>query len=270
MIELGHRASIDQLSSLIGSGQALVLNMKLSHAKNWRKKVQFQRNMIVQHYRDLILASESSHEANAEETILILHDYTFMVYLLAGDPGKYKPEEPTDKPWEPPSSDRPEHLAARLREQTKAKCKEFMGTNSGISTRGLILSTDILSLIYEQSNFKLSCDILDDAVEILRYGDPVCQTWAATFSKRLKVWFNTRKYSERSKKESNRMVAIRKSMPKLLPRIEKCEKGGTKRVDLLRKRRLDAKKAFSDTLNSTLTGNIEAKTAADIFNLEQE
>ena len=195
---------IKLFSKLLGNGHAVVMSMQRHHSSRFRARNNpglepSQLNLAIP-YKTVLNRAESRYGCLGQHTIAVLYDYASAMSV-----------QNVDLPW-----------LELLQKRTAKLCREQTAPKCDLISRAYVFSTELLADELFRKDRSRSITLLEDAIEVLRYGDQDCQTWSAYCSKKLVLWHKTESIRKKKStsspsnellvKEKARMVAIRSNI----------------------------------------------------------
>ncbi|KFA71084.1 hypothetical protein S40288_05516 [Stachybotrys chartarum IBT 40288] len=227
---LGHWKTIHTLSEMIGKNHEIILKMGAFCTKSWKSKFSASDAMGELLHKPLLMAGGG--DIGTERTAQLALDHLFAV-----SKGKYNKPEVV-------------HEAVELLRWTADIIREKERRNAlehDSVTRAFVFSTELVATYHletwkqpmqrqnKQQNCELSYQCMNEAIEILRYGDKDCRIRAASFSKRLATWIqgHQQKAGDRTKKvaveEQRRRISAEKERKReIISKIDKEQITGSR------------------------------------------
>ncbi|KUI70068.1 hypothetical protein VM1G_06554 [Cytospora mali] len=180
---LGHWKAIHTLGGLIGNGNNIVLNMGVCCTKTWKSKFSVSNHELkTLYHRPMAITPNLEAEQSAE---------VFLDYLFAASREKYNElgvfEEASHVlKW---TTSICHEKAKRCALQYDSVTRAFVFSSELVATHHLETWKEPEQEQKKLPDFRLSQYYMDEAIQILRYGDLQCRIRAASFSKRLSTWF---------------------------------------------------------------------------------
>ncbi|KUI57397.1 hypothetical protein VP1G_04719 [Cytospora mali] len=204
---LGHWKAIHTLGGLIGNGNNIVLNMGVCCTKTWKSKFSVSSHEVKTLYqRPMAITPNLEAEQMAEVSL---------DYLLAASREKYNELGVLDDAghvlkW---ATGICREKAERCALQYDSVTRAFVFSSELITTHHLETWKEPEQEKNKLPDFSLSYYYMNEAIQILRYGDLQCRIRAASFSKRLSTWFRAHRPKAKLRPElvriSSRKMAAR-------------------------------------------------------------
>ncbi|EXM12477.1 Clr5 domain [Fusarium oxysporum f. sp. vasinfectum] len=208
----------------------VILNMTAYHLSTWRTYVPTGISLRAEY--EILQCNSEFLDPSSEEAIKLLLDYATMVSNNS---------QGLDLQLVGIMEELHGHSLNWILRQTQL---QFQPT-----TYAFIFSTEWLSnKAYEFPKYLYSSsyEYLDEAIEILRHGDSDCCIWAASFSKRMKLWFKNSNQKEKFQFEIKRLhhltVGLETSVVLASPRMR--NPGESRRKHRTARRKMEEQKVF--------------------------
>ncbi|RSL68858.1 hypothetical protein CEP53_002427 [Fusarium sp. AF-6] len=152
---------------------------------------------------------------------------------------------------------RVEDFALEVRQRAKANLRASSSCDYDLAAvEAYVFSTNLLAKkLYQRANLSFSLELLDEAIDLLKYGSTGCLIWAAMFSKNRLRLLEDDKAPRPSKPEKHRMLELRAKLPMI--QVANYDQplgwsGTSERIRFLRLRRKTAKGEMFEDLQSML------------------